>query len=163
MTEKDNSDQADNRIYEIGFHIVSSIPEEKGSVEITVIKDVLEKNGAIFISEDLPKLRSLSYQMTKTVGAKHLKFDTAYFGSVKFEMSPENIDTIKKALELSETILRFLIVKTVRESTLAVIKPPYRPTEAKPIPGMDLKKDGLVKSPVSEAELDKTIDALVVE
>ena len=46
---------------------------------------------------------------------------------------------------------------------MSVIKPAYRSTEAKPIPGIDTKKDAPVKSPVSEAELDKTIDALVVE
>ncbi|KKU26983.1 MAG: hypothetical protein UX39_C0005G0021 [Candidatus Magasanikbacteria bacterium GW2011_GWA2_46_17] len=163
MTSKDSADQADNRIYEVGFHIVPSIPEEKLSSEMTAIKDVLEKNGAVFISEEFPKLKPLSYQMTKVLGPKHLKFDTAYFGWVKFEMAPENIDIVKKALELSETILRFLIIKTVRESTLSVIKPAYRPTEAKPIPGIDTKQDAPVKSPVSEAELDKTIDALVVE
>ena len=163
MTSKDSADQADNRIYEVGFHIVPSIPEEKLSSELTAIKDVLEKSGAVFISEEFPKLKPLSYQMTKVLGPKHLKFDTAYFGSVKFEMAPENIDTVKKTLELSETVLRFLIIKTVRESTMSVIKPAYRPTEAKPIPGIDTKKDALVKSPVSEAELDKTIDALVVE
>ncbi len=163
MTLKDSADQADNRIYEIGFHIVSSIPEEKLSAEVTAIKDVLEKSGAVFIAEDFPKLKHLSYTMTKVMDAKHLKFDTAYFGSVKFEMNPEVIDAIKKTLERSDIILRFLIVKTVRESTLAVIKPAYRPTETKPIPGIDTKKDALVKSPVSEAELDKTIDALVVE
>ena len=163
MTSKDTADQADNRIYEVGFHIVSSIPEEKLSAELTAVKDLLEKSGAIFISEDFPKLKPLSYQMTKVVGAKHLKFDTAYFGSVKFEMNPENVEFVKKAMELSETILRFLIVKTVRENTMSVIKPAYRPTEVKPIPGLDNKKDAPVKSPVSEAELDKTIDALVVE
>ena len=163
MTSKDSADQADNRIYEVGFHIVPSIPEEKLSSELTAIKDVLEKNGAVFISEEFPKLKPLSYQMTKVLGPKHLKFDTAYFGWVKFEMAPENIDTVKKALELSETILRFLIIKTVRESTLSVIKPAYRPAEVKPIPGLDIKKDAPVKSPVSDAELDKTIDALVVE
>jgi len=27
--EKDIDDQVDNRIYELGYHIVSSIPEEK--------------------------------------------------------------------------------------------------------------------------------------
>lgn len=163
MIIKDSADQVDNRIYEIGFHIVSSIPEEKLPAEMAVIKELLEKNGAVFISEELPKLKHLTYKMTKVVGARHLKFDTAYFGWVKFEMDPGKVEVVEKALKLSDTILRFLIIKTVRESTMSVLKPAYRPTEAKPIPGIDVKSDLSVKPPVSEAELDKTIDALMVE
>lgn len=163
MTEKDNSDRPENRIYEFGFHIVSSIPEEKLATEVTAIKDVLEANGGVFIAEEFPKLKHLTYTMTKVVGPKHLKFDSAYFGWVKFEMNPEGVAIVKKTFEHSEKILRFLITKTVRESTLAVIKPPVFRSEPKPIPGLDTKKDLSVKSPISEAELDKTIDALVVE
>ena len=163
MTENEAVEVADNRVYELGYHIVSSIPEEKLAAELAAIKDVLEKHGAVVISEDFPKLKHLSYTMTKVIGPKHLKYDTAYFGWVKFEMSPESIDVVKKILERSETILRFLIIKTVRESTLAVIKPPTYHSEAKPIPGITDKKEGEIKSPVSEAELDKTIAELIVE
>lgn len=86
MTQIDATEQAENRIYEIGFHIVSSIPEEKLPAEMTIIKDLLESVKATVISEEFPKLRALTYTMTKVVGPKHLKFDTAYFGWVKFEM-----------------------------------------------------------------------------
>lgn len=163
MTEKDNSDRSENRIYEFGFHIAPSIPEEKLSAEVTALKDVLEANGAVFVSEDFPKKKALSYVMTKVVGAKHLKFDTAYFGWVKFEMNPASIEAVKKTLERKDHILRFIVVKTVRESTLSVARPPVFRSEPKPIPGVDTRKGISVKSPISEAELDKTIDALVVE
>jgi ribosomal protein S6 len=150
----------------LGYHIVSSIPEEKLPAEVTAIKDLLESNGAVFISEEFPKLRPLTYVMTKVVGPRHLKFDTAYFGWLKFEIAPETIDLIKKTLERNDNVIRFLIVKTVRESTLAVIKAPaYRSTEEKPIPGLgkDSNKDEAVKSPMTEAELEKTIEQLIVE
>ncbi len=163
MTEKEIKDDVENRIYELGYHLVSSIAEEQLPAEVSVIKALLEKNGAIFISEDSPKLKHLAYTMTKVVGPKHLKFDTAYFGWMKFEMAPENIEAIKKTLERSEHVLRFIFIKTVRESTLAVLKAPHFHTEAKPIPGISGKKEGDVKSPMSEAELDKTIAELVVE
>lgn len=163
MTENQGKEDMDNRVYEVGYHIVSSIPEEKLAVEVTAIKDVLEKHGGVVISEDFPKLKHLTYTMTKVIGPKHSKYDTAYFGWVKFEMLPESIDVVKKLLERSETILRFIIIKTVRESTLAVIKPPTYHTEAKPIPGITDKKVGEIKSPMSEAELDKTIAELIVE
>ncbi|MES2088034.1 MAG: 30S ribosomal protein S6 [Patescibacteria group bacterium] len=162
MTEIDPVDQVENRVYELGFHVVSSIPEEKLPAEVTIIKDVLTNNGAVVISEDFPKLKNLAYQMTKVVGAKHLKFNTAYFGWVKFEINPESIDVVKKAMEKNDNIVRFLIVKTVRESTMSVIKPAFR-ADAKPAATGEIPKNKEIKAPVSEAELDKTIDSLMVE
>ncbi|MDO8590639.1 MAG: 30S ribosomal protein S6, partial [bacterium] len=149
MTQGDIADQADNRIYELGFHIISSIPEEKLTAEVTAIKDVLEENGAIFIAEDFPKLKHLSYVMTKTVGPKHFKFDTAYFGWVKFEMNPEPLDKVKKLLDRNDNILRFILIKTVRESTLAVVKPPVYRSESKPVGSGEIPKNKEIKSPVS--------------
>lgn len=165
MTEKETKEEVDNRVYELGYHIVSSIPEEKLPAEVTAIKDTLEKHGASVIAEDSPKLKNLTYTMTKVIGPKHSKYDTAYFGWIKFEMPPENVEVVKKIFERADMILRFLIIKTVRESTLAVLKPAnYHSTEHKPIPGVTPKKEGDVKSPVmSEAELDKTIADLIVE
>lgn len=163
MTDENITEKPDSRIYEFGYHIISSIPEEKLPSEVTAIKDVLEANGAVFIAEEFPRLKHLSYVITKVLSAKHLKFDTAYFGWVKFEMDPSSVLVVKKIFEGNPNILRFLIVKTVRESTLAVIKAPSFRGESKPIPGVGTKTAEAVKLPMSEAEMDKTIEELVVE
>ena len=163
MAEQDIKESPENRIYEIGFHVVSSIPEEKLAGEFTAIKDILATNGAVFISEDFPKLKHLTYVMTKIIGPKHLKYDTAHFGWIKFEMNPETIDSVKKILERNDNILRFLVIKTVRESTLSVARPQMHHGDAKPTGTGEIPKNKGIKSPISEAELDKTIDALVVE
>ncbi|MBI2476154.1 MAG: 30S ribosomal protein S6 [Candidatus Taylorbacteria bacterium] len=164
MSETESLEQTESRIYELGFHVVSSIPEDKLPAEVTAVKDILAEHGAVTIAEDFPKLKHLTYTMTKVVGPKHLKFDTAYFGWVKFEINQERIDKVKTALERRESVLRFIIVKTVRESTLAIIKPPaYRP-DIKPARGVgEIPKNKEIKSPISEAELDKTIEELMVE
>ena len=67
---------------------------------------------------------------------------------------------IKNALDIRKNILRFLIVKTTREEAVLErrIAPKKRlspKTEAKN------KKEEMYK-PISQAELDKTIDALVI-
>jgi ribosomal protein S6 len=162
MTQTDAIEQAENRIYELGFHVVSSIPEEKLPAEVTIIKDLLESNGAVIISEEFPKLRALSYTMTKVVGPKHLKFDTAYFGWVKFEMNPDAVSKIKNSLERNDNIIRFLIVKTVRENTMTAPKPPAFKADSKGVATGEIPKNKEV-TPISEAELDKTIDSLMVE
>ncbi|MDE2021234.1 MAG: 30S ribosomal protein S6, partial [Patescibacteria group bacterium] len=163
MTNEDMAEKAETQVYELGYHIISSIAEEKLPAEVTAIKDILEAEHAVFIAEEFPKLKHLTYTMTKVLAAKHLKFDTAYFGWMKFEIDPVAIPAIKKRLEGSQSILRFLLIKTVRESTLAVIKPPSFRGEPKAIPGLGAKVSAPVPSLMSEAEMDKTIEELVVE
>lgn len=131
------------KIYEIGYRIVPSVSEEKIGAEIGAIKDVLEKNGAVVLSEESPKLRPLSYDMFKSVAGRYQKFSQAYFGWVKFEAAVDAVSLIKAWLDKNESILRFLIIKTVRENTMTVPKVPSfrRPPVEK-----------IVRAPVSEGE-----------
>ena len=162
MSEAENIDKAENRVYELGFHFLGNIAEERLPAEVTVIKDTLESRGAVFISEEIPRLKQLSYPIIKISGPKRTKFSNAYFGWLKFEIDPKELTEIKKTLERSENILRFLLVKTVRESTLAVIKAPSYRMEFKPIPTVDSRKDES-KVEISEAEIDKKIEEMVAE
>lgn len=155
--------QADRKIYEVGFQIVPSVSEDKIGEEFSKIKDAIEKNQAIIISESTPKFCQLSYEMRKESAGKYQKYNTAYFGSVKFEASAEESLKIGEAFKINPSILRYLIIKTVRENTMTVPKIPfYRKAETQKDSN---KKDEKVadKTPVSEIELDKAIDAVIAE
>jgi ribosomal protein S6 len=145
--------KTEGTVYEVGYHIVPAVSPEKLPAEVDAIKAVLGKNGATVISEEFPKLRNLAYQMVKAIGPARHRYDSAYFGWIKFEAQPESALEIKKALDGNEKILRYLLIKTVRENTL------YGPK----ILGEE-KKDA-VKDETKEAapeDLDKSIDKLVV-
>ncbi len=142
-------------VYEVGFHIVPAVSPENLNHEVEAIKAVLAKNNATIISEEHPKLRPLSYTMTKSIGQARHKYDTAYFGWIKFEAAPESAPEITKAFEASEKVLRFLLIKTVRENTLYGDKVLPKEEQSKPEVAVDAKK-----APSAE-ELDKTIEKLV--
>lgn len=152
-----NKELNKNGIYEIGFLLVPTIAEENVPAEFQDIKSILEKHGGEFISEDFPKLRSLAYRMAVALEGKKSKFDQAYFGWVKFEAATEEISKIKAELDHNPHIIRSLVISTVRESTLSAQKMPFHlnPEEAK-------KKVPAV-APISQEELDKTIENLVVQ
>ena len=115
MKEKeDNLDEI--QVYEVGFHILPTVPEEKVQEELSLIEDVISKNGGSIIAQDFPKMRTLAYDVAKTVDTKRLSFNKAYFGWIKFEIGKENIAKIKNALDTNLNILRFIIIKTVRET-----------------------------------------------
>lgn len=105
-------------VYEVGYHIVPAVSPEKLPAEVDAIKAVLAGNNAVTIAEEAPKLRSLAYQMVKAIGPARHKYDTAYFGWIKFEAAPEAAIEIKKAMDANEKVLRYILIKTARENTL---------------------------------------------
>ena len=168
MTTKNQSEESDNnRIYEAGFLISPDISEGKLGEEVSKIKAILDKNGAFIISDEFPKLRQLTYVMLKRLGGKNLKISGAYFGWVKFELSRETIGKIKTELDALDSVIRFLLVKTVRENIMIQARAAYtrRPEAApkKEVLKADSPKDGAHTTGMTDAELEKTIEELVVE
>jgi ribosomal protein S6 len=149
------------QVYELGFHIVPTIAEEKVANVFGDIKALLEKNGAVFISEEYPKMRPLAYTMLKNEAGKNEKFNFAYFGWVKYELPKEATAEVKEKLEKNKEILRFLVIKTVRENTLYGHKLARKDGEKAEAPVVGVIPEEVVMA--SDEEIDKTIEELVVE
>jgi len=147
-------------VYEVAFHIVPTVSPENLPVEFDAVKTILGKGGAEIISEEFPKLRPLAYTMIKAVGAARHRCDSAYFGWVKFEGTSDIVAELNKVLGASEKILRHLVVKTVRENT--IYGPKILPEEKREAMRVEAVKEAKVAAPISEEELDKSIDKLVV-
>ncbi len=154
-TEQDNK----MKIYEIGYLLVPIIAEENVAAEVENIKSLLAKHEGAQITEDFPKLRPLAYNMVKAIGPERSKYDKAYFGWIKFEMMAGNVPLLKTDLDKNDHILRFMLIATVRENTMMTQKLVFRPAGE----GEVAKEEGVEPAKVSEEELDKTIENLVVE
>ncbi len=144
-------------VYEVGYLMVPSIAEENLGGEVTTFKDSLSSNGAVFISDEYPKLIELAYEMTRSVNNKKQKFSYGYFGWVKFECSTSDALVIKDSLDKNEKIIRYLLLKTVRENTMSV-KRSYNKQDSRR--KSSPRSEEVEK--VSEETIDKEIDALVV-
>lgn len=154
------------QVYEIGYMLVSSIPEEKVASEVATLKEALSKKGADFIGEEAPELRTLAYTMIKKIGPTNHRFDKGYFGWFKFELPAKEIEGIKKTFEENPSMLRMLLITTIRENTYLGKKSPVPMPEVsvEPTvePGVELASDAVV-APASVEEMDKSIDAMVKE
>jgi ribosomal protein S6 len=157
-------------IYEIGFEIVASVPEENVESETSIIRNVITGSGASIIAEEAPHRQPLAYTIKKkTVSGSYEKFDQAYFGWIKFEVESSKIGTITKAIENHPSILRSIVISTVRENTYlgkrasAIIASlPYKPeqVEVKAEKHVEDKKE---VAPMSVEDVDKSIDEMVKE
>ncbi|MEI6480259.1 MAG: 30S ribosomal protein S6 [bacterium] len=148
------------QVYELGLNLVPTIAEENVATVFGDMKAMLEKHGAVFVSEEYPKMRPLAYTMIKTEAGRNERYNFAYFGWIKYELPRDAALDVKTEVEKNKNVLRSLILKTVRENTLYSNKIPRKegdkPESKEDIPSIEI-------TPESEAEIDKTIDELVVE
>lgn len=159
--EEENSvdvKEAKGGIYEVGYIMVPTIAEENLGGEVTTFKDTLAEQGVSFVSDEYPKMMELAYEMSRSIANKRQKFSYGYFGWVKFECTTAQAKIIKDMLDKNEKLVRYLMIKTVRESTMSS-KRPYSKTE-----GMKRRSTPKVEVsvPINEEVIDKEIDALVV-
>ena len=159
----------DKKVYEIGYLLISSLPEEKVISEFEVLKNILSKKGADLIGEQAPELRPLSYTMIKKIGQSNQRFDKGYFGWFKFELEADSIEVVKKAFEENENMLRMLVINTVKENTyfgrksqVAIPKHIENQTKSiiEPIPAPVAEIRPII---ASNEEIDRSIDAMVKE
>ena len=155
---------SEEKIYEVGYHILSSVSEENIPAEVEKIKAFLAKEKAIIISEQTPKLRPLAYSIKKAFGGTYKVFDKAYFGFIKFELGEEgDVRNIDLAMKNNESVLRYLVIKTVRENTMYSPKITIFSDKDAKIKTFKEDKVASIEKPASIEEIDKSIDALVAE
>jgi len=106
------------RVYELGFHILPSVDEGNLEEKYQELVAIIKKRGGNIISEEFPALINLAYPMDKYIKNKRNTYDQAYFGWIKFEVDPQSEKVIKSEIEFLDFVLRFILIKTVRENTL---------------------------------------------
>lgn len=163
---KEEEMEGELRVYEVSYLLLPFITEEDAPKEAGRVKEHVSLSGGTVFSEEEPKLIKLAYPMSKIIANKNTNFENAYFGWAKFEGEPESIAKIKKALENNENVLRFLILKTTKDSV--VVRKPFA-FAAKPVKPVavatkeEVKTEAEVPQEINEEELDKTIEDLVIE
>lgn len=162
MTEL-HEEPGERSVYELGFHLVPAVPEEKLAEVVSELKGAVLRAGGVVLTEEFPAKTALAYAMVKVAAARREKFESSFFGWMKFEMEPSTLSRLKAELDADERILRYLLVETVKEDTRAprrmfvreesgsgkiIGKPPRAPEKS---------------APISEEQLDRSIAELVVE
>ncbi len=129
MTEN-NETIVDSRVYEVSFIFDNKIDENTALEKANAIKQSIATLGGSFISEEVPYMRELAYEMIRVVNNVNVRFNEGYFGWIKFEMEGSNVKELEKGLKLDEQIVRFLVVKTVRENTVFTKRAPVIKAES---------------------------------
>ncbi len=155
----------ESKVYELGFHLSPAVPASEVAGEIEKIKAKITEFGGNFIASGDVAVVPLAYPMSYLLGGKKQSVTQAHFSWVKFDLDRSKALELKKFLDAFPHLVRFLLINTVRESTM----PAKKPVVLKSIPVLgDIKDTKTVdeevvdKPVITEAELDKTIEDLVI-
>lgn len=160
MEDKNEDVENNSRVYEVGYLLVPTLSEENVPAVYSSIKDLVVSLGGEIISDEMPKMISLAYTMSRVTQNVRNKFNTAFFGWVKFEIIPEKVLELKKKLDIDPNFIRFLILKTVRENTIATKRFVHKDSRRK-TPAPKKEDENETSTPIDKEEIDKEIDAMV--
>ena len=152
------SEDTTPKVYELGYLLVSTIKEEDLGVSYGNLKELVSSFKGEVIADEMPKMTNLAYTMQKVTSNVRTKFNTAYFGWIKFAMGPVQVLELKKHLDLDPNFIRFLILKTVRENTIAAKRFVRGETYRRP---KTKSAENETAAPINKEEIDKEIDALI--
>lgn len=163
MTEN-NETKIDNRVYEISFIFDNKLDESAAIEKANALKKSIATLGGSFISEEAPYMRELAYEMIRVVNNVNVRFNEGYFGWIKFELDGEKVKEFEKAIKLDEQVVRYIVVKTVRDNTVYTKRAPVIKAESlvnnEDDVNIDTTKEAVV-SPVDETPTEPKAEAVV--
>lgn len=146
-------------VFEAGFHVVPQVGEDGVSKALEAIRAALK--DAEIISEGFPQKIQLAYTLERAAQGKREKYTESYFGFIKFAAEREVATALRGKLDSMPTILRYLLIETVREDLMQQKQRAVFASDR--LEGKTLEKPTAAPEKggeVSEAELDKSLEAL---
>jgi len=135
-------------VYEVGYLLLPSIPEESLSGVVDSMKSIVTKEGGNVLGGEDPFKYDLAYTMSKTIGASRYVVNDAYIGWLKFELEAGNAPKVKAEIEKMNEVLRLLLIKTPHETGFTFAK----------------ARQALLDKEEAEAEAEKApVEEVVVE
>ncbi|MEM9337017.1 MAG: 30S ribosomal protein S6 [Patescibacteria group bacterium] len=100
--------------YEFAFHVLPTVAEGEVAGVFEDLKSLIAKAGGSATSEEAPQRFDLAYEIVKHLEGKNRKFNSAYFGWVRFTLAPEALEGLTEEIEADTRLLRYLIIRLTR-------------------------------------------------
>jgi ribosomal protein S6 len=160
-TNETTSSDLETKIYEVSFHAPVAVGEDGAAAVFERVKGLIASLNGSLIAEGAPKRMPLATEIVRSVTGKREHHTEGYFSWIKYEAPAESAPALEIALKKDREVLRYLLIVTVRDSG-----PAARFLSSDRLEGETIRKREPVeasKGPVSEEELDKSIEQLVGE
>jgi len=145
-----DGEKDETRAYEIGYHLLPTLDDATVEQELAALRDMLSKQGAQVFGERAPVTIDLAYSIEKQIDGKRQSFKTGHFGWIAFEAAGSSLTAIDEVLKANANILRYIIVKTSRDSVAATLADPT----------LDVGAPEAADESVSDEELDEALNTI---
>lgn len=116
-TEEDvlDTDHAEQRVYELGFHLDPELPETEVKKTYQALRDMVAGVGAV-IAEGEPTKIPLAYTISRSeTGIGRRDFDSAFFCWIAYETTGAGHTEVTSAANAEKRIIRFLDLRTTKD------------------------------------------------
>lgn len=109
-----DTDHAEARVYELGFHIDPELPVEEAKKVYQEIRAKIDSVGSI-VAEGEPQKIQLAYTISRTETAGRRDFDASFFAWIAYETNGEGHEAVALTAREEKRIFRFLDIRTTKE------------------------------------------------
>ncbi len=113
-TTTDIENQAEPRIYELGFHVDPELSVEEAKKAYQDMREVIAKAGTV-IAEGEPVKLPLAYTIYRQETGGRRDFDSSFFCWIAYEADGAGHTKIGEAAKEERRIFRFLDIRTTKE------------------------------------------------
>ena len=115
VTEADVMTEAPERAsYELAFHILPTVTEGEVPEVAQDLKTIITKAGGEITDEEAPAHFTLAYEIEKYLEGRYRKFSSAYFGWVRFTITPTAITELVAEVDGHKRLLRHLCIRLTK-------------------------------------------------
>lgn len=164
----ENSVEKEGKLYEIAYHLASSIEEGKVEKEAGALEALITKAGGEVVSKEAPRFVELSYPISRRHAGKTELFTHAYFGSFAFRADKAEVTAFKKSADEMDTVIRTMVI-AIDAGLLEERKNRGMVKGERVTHVVDETKEEaavippVVTGPLDEVALDKSIEQMVTE
>jgi ribosomal protein S6 len=109
-----DTDQAELRVYELGFHLDPELPETEVKKAYQSIRELITKAGTV-IAEGEPTKIPLAYTISRSETTGRRDFDSAFFCWIAYEIDGASHQGIDEAVRADSRVVRFIDIRTTKE------------------------------------------------
>lgn len=111
----EDTDLAETRVYELGFHLDGELPQEEVKKVYQSIRDRISAVGTV-IAEGEPTKVPLAYTISRQETTGRRDFDSAFFCWIAYEVDGAGHEDIAQFARSESTIIRFLDIRTTKDA-----------------------------------------------
>ena len=170
-------DSMEESAYELAFHVLPTVADGEVAAVFESLKNTITSSKGTLTDEEAPERIDLAYEIVINLEGKNRKFESAYFGWIRFSAVPSAIADITEAVDNDVNILRHLLIrltrveeetpfryhealkdqKMVTDVEESEVVPDFT-TVAAPVAATETEATKEVAAEVDEKELDKALE-----